>query len=122
MSTESDRGHFRSALVAPALLLLCLGPTRSHAQSTFATITGSVTDPAGAPIPGVAIEAIQTETNYRYAVLTNDAGQYTIGNIREGLYRLTAKANGFQDLVMDNIVLAARDLRRADMHMQLSAI
>ena len=104
---------------AAAVVLLCFVPVDMPAQSTYATITGAATDPAGALMAGVSIEAVQIETNYKHTVRTNDAGQYTLANIREGMYRLTAKAVGFQDLVMDNIVVAARDLRRIDLHMIL---
>ena len=35
------------------------------AQTTFATITGTVTDPNGAVIPNATVEATHTGSNYR---------------------------------------------------------
>ena len=46
-------------------------------QSTFATITGVISDPAGAAVPGAKIEATNRQTNYRYTATSNDGGQFT---------------------------------------------
>ena len=35
-------------------------------QTTFATLTGAVTDPNGSIIPGAIVEATQVGSNYRY--------------------------------------------------------
>src|ERR1019366_3865722 len=116
-----NESEFPWKSLAPAIAFLCLSSMTAIAQSTYATITGLATDASGAMISAVEVEAVQVETNYKYAVKTNETGQYTIANIREGTYRLSAKAAGFQDLVMDNIVLAARDLRRIDLSLQVGA-
>src|SRR3989442_14866602 len=92
------------------------------AKTPSPTTGGVPPAPAGAPIPKVDIEAVQGETNYKYKVLTNDGGQYTLANLREGTYRLTAKANGFQDLVTDNVLLAPRDLRPIAVLMKIGAV
>ena len=46
---------FRSLLVATAACLLAAGPTA--AQTTFASITGAITDPTGASFPNAGVEA-----------------------------------------------------------------
>ena len=92
------------------------------AQSTFATITGSVTDPNGAMVPGVQIEATHVATNYKYTATSNEAGQYTLVNIREGSYTVHAKAAGFREFVAQGVDLAGRDVRRIDVKLEIGQL
>ena len=72
-------------------------------QTTFATLTGSVTDPNGSAITGVTVEAVHLGSNYRYTTKSNEAGIYTIGQLREGVYNLRAAIPGFKEAVIQNI-------------------
>src|SRR3989442_10633228 len=75
--------------------LICLAvlgtmlATRGLGQTTFATLTGAVTDPNGSVIPGAIVEVTQSGSNYRYTAKSNEAGIYTLGQLREGVYTLT---------------------------------
>jgi hypothetical protein len=93
-----------------------------HAQSTSATITGSATDPSGASIPGVAVEARDNATGYVYKATTNDQGQYTLADLRNGTYTLKATAQGFQDLTVEQIALTGLDNRRVDLAMHIGTV
>jgi len=75
-------------------------------QTTFATLTGSVTDPNGSAIAGVAVEAVHLGSNYRYTTKSNEAGIYTIGQLREGIYNLRAAIPGFKEAVIFNVGLS----------------
>jgi len=74
----------RFALV---LALLLAGPA-AQAQTTLATITGSVADPTGAAIAGATVEATHLATGYRYQAVSNELGQYTLSQLREGDYEV----------------------------------
>ena len=58
-----------------ALMLLIFTSTNAIAQSS--TLSGTVSDPTGALIPGVTVIAINDETGVLYSTLTNDTGTYT---------------------------------------------
>ena len=73
------------------------------AQTTYAGITGTVTDPNGAVVPGATVEATHTHTNYQYKATSNEVGVYTLSQLREGEYTLRAKAAGFQEFAVQNI-------------------
>lgn len=60
----------------------------SAAQTTFATITGNVTDPTRAVVPGVV------KSNYKYTTRSDEAGSYTLPQLREGQYTLRAACLG----------------------------
>jgi len=108
------------------VLTVCLVTTLAagvaSAQSTFATITGSVTDPNGAMVPGVTLEATHAGTNYKYSARSNDAGQYTLANLLDGTYTLRATAAGFQEFVVRNIELSGRDVRRIDVKLLIGQV
>src|SRR5690349_1644977 len=100
-----------SRLFCVALVGAALGTT-AFAQTTFATITGSVTDPNGAAMPGVTIEVVHQGSNYRYTTKSNETGNYTVGQLREGVYNLRASTPGFKEAGIQNIQLVSLDVRR----------
>ncbi|MGH9455884.1 MAG: carboxypeptidase-like regulatory domain-containing protein [Terriglobia bacterium] len=106
-------------LLATTWLLLC---RPAMAQSTFATITGVVTDPVGAMLPGAKVEAINTTKNYPYTAVSNSDGYYTLPDLEEGPYTIHVTAPGFEEFVVHGIELRARDIRRIDVKMQLQAV
>ena len=103
-------------------LLVLLAAGVAAAQTTFASITGTVTDPNGAVVPGANIEATHLGSNYLYTAQSNDAGVYTLSQLREGEYTLRAKASGFQEFVAQDIRLVSRDQRRIDVHLRVGSV
>ena len=103
-------------------LLGALLTSQAFGQTTFATLTGIVTDSAGGVIPGAAVEARHILSNYRYPTTTNQVGHYTLGQLREGEYVLRVQIPGFKEFVAQNIQLAAQDLRRIDIRLELGPI
>jgi hypothetical protein len=80
------------ALFAILSVFICLVP----AQEFRSTLTGKVTDPSGAAVPGVTIIAVKSDTNSKYQTVTNNEGLYTIPLLLPGSYELTAEAAGFK--------------------------
>jgi hypothetical protein len=68
-------------LTAWAALLF---PCANFAQTTFATITGLITDPNGAVVPGASVIVTNADTNYRYSARPNDTGYYSAGQLLKG--------------------------------------
>ncbi len=113
--------QLRYFLFATALLALC-GVSAFGQSSSFATITGTVTDTTGAVIPGTEIEVTHVETGYKFETESNEAGQFTIANLREGTFRLVATSPGFRVFVAGSIILKARDTRRVNVALQVGAV
>src|SRR6266508_3094992 len=92
-------------IIRIALMAICaLLPIALSAQSTFATVTGTVTDPAGAIIPGVTLTSTHVETNIKTTAQSNEAGVYTIAQLKEGDYTLRAQGAGFKEFVVQKVV------------------
>src|SRR5262249_52040279 len=62
------------------------------------------------------------ESNYRYTAISNETGNYTLPQLREGAYTLRAKLPGFRDFVARDIQLASRDERRVDVVLQVGGV
>ncbi|MBI3278782.1 MAG: carboxypeptidase regulatory-like domain-containing protein [Acidobacteria bacterium] len=103
------------------LALLALTPV-IQAQTTFASISGTVTDTAGAVVPNAVIEATHERTGYKYTAKSNASGNYTLSQLLEGSYSLRATLAGFQEFVAKDIELAARDQRRIDVQLRVGTV
>ncbi|MEX2262996.1 MAG: carboxypeptidase-like regulatory domain-containing protein [Bryobacteraceae bacterium] len=104
------------------ILGAALSAVPAVAQTTFASITGTITDSGGAVIPNVTVEATHVASNYKYTVASNEAGAYTLAQLREGEYVLRAVSSGFQEFVVQGIQLVSRDQRRIDVQLQVGAV
>ena len=107
-------------------LVICCGAavlaSPTFGQTTFATLTGLVTDGAGAVVPGATVEARHLASNYTYSTTSNAIGSYTLGQLREGEYVLRVQLPGFKEFIVQNIQLAAQDLRRIDVRLEIGAM
>ena len=101
-----------SALFA-ALALLVFASLPGIAQSTFASLNGTVKDPSGAVVAKVAVLVENTGTGSKRALVTDAAGDYQAPNLEPGVYKITMEAPGFQPFVYQ-IELTARQTARVD--------
>src|SRR3954462_4476531 len=106
---ECTLKHVRLSVLLLTGLQIC-----ANAQSTFATLTGTVTDQSGAVLPGVSISGTNRQTGYTYTTKANESGQYTLANLVEGAYSIVATAAGFGEYKVDDVILTPRDVRRID--------
>jgi hypothetical protein len=67
----------------------------ASAQSNYAVLSGSVSDPQSQPIAAAAIELISSSTDAVRRVSSNDRGLYEIPGLQPGDYVLNISAAGF---------------------------
>ena len=67
----------------------------SLAQQPTASLTGLITDPNGAVVPGAVVTVTNKATNLIRTATTNDEGVFTISGLPVGLYTANVKASGF---------------------------
>jgi Carboxypeptidase regulatory-like domain/TonB-dependent Receptor Plug Domain len=80
--------------------------TITMGQEVQATLTGTVTDPSGAVVPGATIVVHNDETNADVRVITtNSMGGFNITNLAAGRYQVTVQSGGFQRYVASGVVL-----------------
>jgi hypothetical protein len=103
-----------------AMVACCLVVTLS-AQTSNATLSGTVTDPSGAVIPNVSISIRNEQTNVVHSTRTNPAGYYTAANLIPGAYTLTASSPGMKNMTRSGIVLRVGDRIALDISMEVGA-
>ena len=118
-STNAVAYGFKLLFCAGVLLALA---GAAYSQTTFATITGTVTDATGSVVPNTTVTATNVETNIRTTTKPNDAGYYTIAQIKEGTYVVRGEAKGFKSFVVENVALVARDARRVDIKLEVGDV
>jgi hypothetical protein len=91
--------------VAGISVYFCLLLSAAYAQSTDATVTGTVLDPSGAPVADAAVSMQDVATGVVTHTKSNDAGIYLFAALLPGTYRLAAEHKGFQKYVDEGIVL-----------------
>jgi hypothetical protein len=100
---------------------LALAPV-AYAQEVRASITGNVTDPTGAPIPGAKITATNVKSNVSSGTETNSSGTYLTPFLSPGTYRLTVEGQGFKRFVRENILLQSQDRPRIDVALEIGEL
>ena len=101
----------RLTLVSISTLLFAL---TAFAQSDRGTITGTITDPAGAVIPRAAIEAVNVDTGSVFPVASSSTGNYTIAELPAGTYVLNVTVSGFKKYIRPGLIVQAAQTIRVD--------
>jgi hypothetical protein len=101
----------RSLFVAGCLFAVGVA---ALAQSDRGTITGAVSDPAGAVVAGAAIEARNVATGAVYPVASSATGNYTITQLPAGNYDLTITVMGFKKFVRTGLTVEVAGTIRVD--------
>jgi len=83
------------AALVPTVPLVVAG-TRALAQSDTSSISGTITDPAGAVVPNAKVTARNDATGQTRSVTSNSVGAYTLTNVPSGTYTVSVEATGFQ--------------------------
>ena len=96
--------------VVSAALLLGVTTVVATAQSGPATLSGSVVDSTGAPVPG-AVVALTTKSDARFEVKTDDRGHFEFVPLPADSYDLSVKFPGFKT-AQASVALAGASVRR----------
>src|SRR5216117_316190 len=107
-----------SLVVIAGLLVTCV--PGSHAQS--AQITGRVTDPSGAVVPGVEIAVTNVRTGVQKTTVTNGAGIYVIPFLVPGTYAMKVEMAWFKSIARPATKLDVDQVARMDFALEVGAM
>jgi hypothetical protein len=88
-------------LAAIAVLFLSAAAAVRGQAGTSGTITGTVTDPAGAAIPGATVTIHNPVSGYEASAVTDSNGVFSFTNVPFNPYHMTVEAKGFSPFVQD---------------------
>ncbi len=101
--------NFKRAHSALVVLLVAFCCMHGLAQSDSAEISGRVTDPTGALIPGAAIQLHDIARGTVMSAKTNREGIYTFAFVQPGRYSVSVGALGFKSLDLTSLTANAQD-------------
>jgi hypothetical protein len=86
---------------------LCSPTAVAQTGSTSGTITGIVSDPTGAVIPGATVKIQNPVSQYERSTTTDAKGNFQFGNVPYNSYHMTTEMRGFSTSVQDVAVQAS---------------
>lgn len=102
--------HIASCILLTLLLLV----VRPALASVTGSISGVVSDPGGAVIPGVQVMAVCRDTGVTTSVTTDAAGFYSLPGLPVCTYDLRFSHTGFGATMQDGLVLRVNDVLKID--------
>src|SRR5437868_2171186 len=75
------------------------------AQTDRGTITGTISDPAGAVVPNASVEARNSESGTVYRAGSSGTGNFTLAEIPAGAYEVSVAVAGFKKFVRPGVLV-----------------
>ena len=100
---ELRQRWYRPCTLSAALALIF--SVGAWAQTQSATISGTISDPSGAVVPGVSVTVVSQGTGLKRSVVTGTAGEYRFAGLPTGTYSLRLEKPGFQSQVREGVEL-----------------
>jgi carboxypeptidase family protein len=102
-------------------LLLILAAVTAGAQEFRGSLTGRITDSAGAAVVGATVSLKNVETNIANSTTTNEDGAYNFPLLQPGKYQLSITHQGFKAAQRENIELRVADRLTFDVKMEVGS-
>ena len=113
----------RAPRVTACLLLLSVCLTlNTFAQVNNASVTGLVTDTAGAVVPNASVTLKNKATNVETTATTDSSGYYTFASVPLGAYTVTVERQGFKRVVLEEVKLEVGQKARVDAALEVGAV
>src|ERR1051326_311923 len=124
MQHEAVRGTRRHAggkCAAWVLLMLLATVSIAQAQTFRGGISGRVTDPTGAVLPGVTVTATNNGTGVARTTTSSESGDFSLPDLPLGTYTVETTLAGFQTVKVTVEVSVSR-VSAIDVKMALSQV
>jgi hypothetical protein len=114
-----SRSLFKTIALSLIATLFAVCSGTLHAQTSFGQIAGTVTDNAGAVVPGANITVTNLDTKAVRTAKSDDSGYYILTNLPIGNYTVELSAPGFRGEKRSGIVITADAHVSADFSVQI---
>ncbi len=102
------------------LAFLLVMPAMAFGQGYFGTVTGVLTDPTGAVIPGAKVTLTDQDKGYAFNATSDGAGRYLYRSIPPGVYSVTAEMTGFEKTVRTGVRVDVNQNATANLSLKVS--
>src|SRR5579884_73072 len=107
LEVQFMRAFLRSVTIAILLSAISSFAFAAQSTSTSGTISGTITDPSGAVIPGATVAIHNAVSEYQQTVKTDNSGHFQFTNVPFNPYHLTVSVAGFNQYAQDVNVRSA---------------
>ena len=107
------------------LLFVCtllLSAAAAFAQAGRGGISGLVTDPTGAIIPGAKVTALNHATAIKLTTVSTAAGLYSFVSLTPGVYEVTASLKGFESVAQDNVKVTVDQISTVNIALRVGSV
>src|SRR5690348_13284546 len=91
------------------------------AQSDRGTITGTISDPAGAVVANAAVQIKNVDNGAVYQAGASATGNYTLAQLPAGQYELSVEVPGFKKFVRKNVTVEVAQTYRVDVVLEVGS-
>ena len=105
------------------LLLLAWCAALPVAEAQYrAGIQGTVVDPQGAAVGGATLTLTSKDTGRTFEATTDEKGNYSFPNLGPGQYTVSVEQKGFKKKLIEDVAVAAEEIRGLDITLELGAV
>jgi len=108
-------------LFCGAVLVSWCAPN-SWTQATWGAISGYVSDPSGAAVPGANVTVTEVKTGIVTKGVADSVGLYNITHLDPGEYTVVVEAPGFKRFIQAHVTLQVDSTVRIDPRLELGAV
>ena len=104
-----------------ACFLLFFADVAAFAQAGRGSISGTVTDPGGAVVPGAEVTLLSRATGATQHTITSAGGLYSFISLNPGIYQVTASQSGFASIAQDKITVDVDQVTQVNLALRVGA-
>lgn len=104
------------------LALFAAASGNAWSQESRGSITGTVTDPQNAVIPGAAVVITNTDTNVSATTTTNQTGYFEVNLLNPGKYTVSVESAGFKKSVKTGLELNVAGRLSVDFRLEVGVV
>jgi hypothetical protein len=102
--------------------LIVFAGVAAFGQAGRGGISGTVSDPAGAVVPGAQVVLLNKATGVTQHTVTSGGGLYSFISLNPGVYQVTASHTGFANVVQDKITVNVDEVTEVNLTLRVGAI
>jgi len=101
---------------------MCLSASLASAQVATGSMSGTVTDPNGASVPGARVVLTQNSTGLKTETLSSEAGLYVFPRLAVGGYEVAVEKTGFKKATVGGIEIRVASRQELDLRLEVGDV
>src|ERR1043165_504945 len=119
MKSISRRASLLAGCALAAFCFLFVTPVSMHAQELRGKISGRVTDPNGAAVPGANVKVTDVARNKTVDLTTNAEGLFEAPYLLPGTYQVLVEMSGFKKSLQQTVQVVINETRTLDIKLDI---